>query len=85
MNGSLLGAEVVFKTKNLVISFFRKSHKTPCSPPKFAFTTCANPTIHLFYPLPHPPHPPKKKNCIGIVFDFSWVSDGQDKLQTMIM
>ena len=29
------------------------------------FTTCANPIMHLIYPL----SPPKKKICIGIVFD----------------
>ena len=50
------------------------------------FTTCTNPIIHLFYPLPPPPNPPKKKICIGIVFDFSWdIFMSQEKLQTTVM
>ena len=45
--------------------------------PKYVFTTCTNPIIHLFYP---------PKICIGVVFDFSWdIFMSQEKLQAMII
>ena len=57
----------------LVISIMKWKY---CSRENILFSTCKNPTIHLFYP---------PKQFIGIVLDFSWdIFMSREKLQTMM-